>query len=139
MTRPSPPFQKVLADAIRVLAMNAAQALRRGHPSMPMGMADIAEMLWHRHLRHNPLNPRWPDRDRFVLSNGHGSMLLYVLLHLTGYNLPTSELARFRQLHSRTLGHLEVGRTPGVETSTGRSGRAWRTPWPPSRPPMLRG
>ncbi|MFX6149033.1 transketolase, partial [Acinetobacter baumannii] len=90
-----------------------------GHPGMPMGMADIAVALWSRHLKHNPVNPKWADRDRFVLSNGHGSMLLYALLHLTGYELPIEELKNFRQLHSKTAGHPEYGITPGVETTTG--------------------
>ncbi|MGE5095949.1 MAG: transketolase [Betaproteobacteria bacterium] len=112
-----------LANAIRVLAMDAVQKANSGHPGMPMGMADIAEVLWRRFLRHNPANPRWPDRDRFILSNGHGSMLQYALLHLTGYDLPIEELRNFRQLHSRTPGHPEVGYTPGVETTTGPLGQ----------------
>jgi transketolase len=114
---------KRLADAIRALAMDAVEAARSGHPGMPMGMAEIAVALWNRHLRHHPANPRWADRDRFVLSNGHGSMLQYALLHLTGYDLPISELRAFRQLHSRTPGHPEVGVTPGVETTTGPLGQ----------------
>jgi transketolase len=113
----------LLANAIRALAMDAVQAANSGHPGMPMGMAEIAVALWNRHLRHNPANPHWPDRDRFVLSNGHGSMLQYALLHLTGYDLPLEELKRFRQLHSRTPGHPEVGVTPGVETTTGPLGQ----------------
>jgi transketolase len=112
-----------LANAIRVLAMDAVQQANSGHPGMPMGMADIAEVLWNDHLRHNPANPRWPNRDRFVISNGHGSMLLYALLHLTGYDLPMSELKRFRQLHSKTPGHPEYEITPGVETTTGPLGQ----------------
>nr|WP_225889975.1 transketolase [Indioceanicola profundi] len=112
-----------LANAIRVLAIDAVEAAKSGHPGMPMGMADIAEALWRRNLRHNPADPRWPDRDRFVLSNGHGSMLLYALLHLTGYDLPMEELKRFRQLHARTPGHPEYGITPGVETTTGPLGQ----------------
>jgi len=112
-----------LANAIRVLAMDAVEAAKSGHPGMPMGMAEIAVALWTRHLRHNPSNPAWPDRDRFVLSNGHGSMLQYALLHLTGYDLPVDELRRFRQLHSKTPGHPEVGITPGVETTTGPLGQ----------------
>ncbi len=112
-----------MANAIRALAMDAVQAANSGHPGMPMGMAEIAIALWHRHLRHNPANPRWPDRDRFVLSNGHGSMLLYALLHLTGYDLPMAELKRFRQLHSMTPGHPEYGLAPGVETTTGPLGQ----------------
>jgi transketolase len=112
-----------LANALRVLAIDAVEAAKSGHPGMPMGMADIAEALWRHHLRHNPADPRWPDRDRFVLSNGHGSMLLYALLHLTGYDLPIEELKRFRRLHSRTPGHPEAGVTPGVETTTGPLGQ----------------
>ncbi|MGQ0751005.1 MAG: transketolase [Betaproteobacteria bacterium] len=112
-----------LANAIRALAMDAVQQANSGHPGMPMGMAEIAEVLWNHHLRHNPADPLWPDRDRFVLSNGHGSMLLYALLHLTGYDLPLDELKRFRQLHSRTPGHPEYGIAPGVETTTGPLGQ----------------
>ncbi|WP_235823308.1 transketolase [Azohydromonas sediminis] len=114
---------KLMADAIRVLAMDAVQQAHSGHPGAPMGMAEIAVALWGRHLKHNPLDPQWADRDRFVLSNGHGSMLLYALLHLTGYDLPMSELRHFRQLHSKTPGHPEVGVTPGVETTTGPLGQ----------------
>jgi len=112
-----------LANSIRALAMDAVEAAKSGHAGMPMGMAEIAVALWKRHLRHNPANPAWPDRDRFVLSNGHGSMLLYSLLHLTGYALPMDELRRFRQLHSKTPGHPEHGLTPGVETTTGPLGQ----------------
>jgi transketolase len=112
-----------MANAIRALAMDAVQQANSGHPGAPMGMAEIAVALWGRHLKHHPLDPQWPDRDRFVLSNGHGSMLLYALLHLTGYDLPIEELKRFRQLHSRTPGHPEVGVTPGVETTTGPLGQ----------------
>ncbi len=112
-----------LANAIRALAMDAVEAAKSGHPGMPMGMAEIAVALWKRHLRHNPANPAWTNRDRFVLSNGHGSMLLYALLHLTGYALPMEELKRFRQLGSRTPGHPEYGHTPGVETTTGPLGQ----------------
>src|SRR5258705_1622533 len=112
-----------LTNAIRALAMDAVQAANSGHPGMPMGMAEIALALWGRHLRHNPTNPDWPDRDRFVLSNGHGSMLLYSVLHLTGYDLPLAELKRFRQLGSKTPGHPERGLTPGVETTTGPLGQ----------------
>ena len=111
------------ANAIRALAMDAVQAANSGHPGMPMGMADIAEALWRHHLKHDPADPQWPDRDRFVLSNGHGSMLIYSLLHLTGYKLPMQELRNFRQLHSKTAGHPEVGITPGVETTTGPLGQ----------------
>ncbi|MGA8785323.1 MAG: thiamine pyrophosphate-dependent enzyme, partial [Polaromonas sp.] len=112
-----------MANAIRMLAVDAVEKARSGHPGAPMGMADIAEVLWNRHLQHSPANPRWPDRDRFVLSNGHGSMLIYALLHLTGYDLPMDELRKFRQLHSKTAGHPEVGVTPGVETTTGPLGQ----------------
>jgi len=112
-----------MANAIRMLAVDAVEKAKSGHPGAPMGMADIAEVLWNRHLQHNPTNPHWPDRDRFVLSNGHGSMLIYALLHLTGYDLPMSELKNFRQLHSKTAGHPEVGVTPGVETTTGPLGQ----------------
>src|ERR1700739_4601067 len=114
---------KKMADAIRALAMDAVQKANSGHPGMPMGMAEIALALWSRHLRHNPADPHWADRDRFLLSNGHGSMLQYALLHLTGYDLPMDELKRFRQLHSMTPGHPEVGVTPGVETTTGPLGQ----------------
>jgi transketolase len=112
-----------LANALRALAMDAVQQANSGHPGMPMGMAEIAEALWQRHLRHNPANPQWPNRDRFVLSNGHGSMLLYGLLHLSGYDLPIDELKRFRQLHSKTAGHPEHGMAPGIETTTGPLGQ----------------
>jgi len=112
-----------IVNAIRMLAVDAVEAAKSGHPGMPMGMAEIAEVLWRRHLKHNPANPRWIDRDRFVLSNGHGSMLLYALLHLTGYDLQMNELKRFRQLHSKTPGHPEHGMTAGVETTTGPLGQ----------------
>ncbi|WP_412034070.1 transketolase [Pollutimonas sp. M17] len=112
-----------MANAIRALAMDAVQQANSGHPGAPMGMADIAEALWTRHLRHNPADPTWANRDRFVLSNGHGSMLIYALLHLTGYDLPIEELKNFRQLHSRTPGHPEVGITSGIETTTGPLGQ----------------
>ena len=112
-----------LANAIRALAMDAVEAAKSGHPGMPMGMAEIAVALWNRHLVHNPANPKWANRDRFMLSNGHGSMLLYALLHLTGYDLPIEELKHFRQLHSKTPGHPEHGLTPGVETTTGPLGQ----------------
>ncbi|NMG42889.1 transketolase [Aromatoleum toluvorans] len=111
------------ANALRFLAIDAVEQANSGHPGMPMGMAEIAVALWRRHLRHDPADPQWPDRDRFVLSNGHGSMLLYALLHLTGYDLPLDELKRFRQLHSKTPGHPEHGLTPGVETTTGPLGQ----------------
>jgi transketolase len=118
-----PPVFTQLTSAIRALAMDAVQRAGSGHPGMPMGMAEIAEVLWNHHLRHNPANPQWPNRDRFVLSNGHGSLLLYALLHLTGYDLPMEELKHFRQLHSKTPGHPEYGYTPGVETTTGPLGQ----------------
>jgi transketolase len=123
-TAPTPPASPALmACAIRALAMDAVQQANSGHPGAPMGMADIAVALWSRHLKHNPANPKWIDRDRFVLSNGHGSMLIYALLHLTGYDLPMQELRNFRQMHSKTPGHPEVGITPGVETTTGPLGQ----------------
>ncbi|WP_421413842.1 transketolase [Serratia plymuthica] len=115
--------RKELANAIRALSMDAVQKANSGHPGAPMGMADIAEVLWRDYMNHNPTNPHWADRDRFVLSNGHGSMLIYSLLHLTGYDLPMSELENFRQLHSKTPGHPEYGYTPGVETTTGPLGQ----------------
>ena len=112
-----------ITGAIRALAMDAVQQANSGHPGAPMGMAEIAEVLWRRHLRHNPVNPNWPDRDRFVMSNGHGSMLVYALLHLTGYDLSIDDLKSFRQLHSKTAGHPEFGITVGVETTTGPLGQ----------------
>jgi transketolase len=121
MIPPAPEHE--MADALRALAMDAVQAANSGHPGMPMGMAECAVALWHRNLSHNPGNPSWPNRDRFVLSNGHGSMLLYSLLHLTGYELPMSELKRFRQLGSKTPGHPEYGLAPGIETTTGPLGQ----------------
>ena len=122
---PSLPPQdtRLMANSIRALAMDAVQQANSGHPGAPMGMAEMAVALWSRHLRHNPTDPTWSERDRFVLSNGHGSMLLYALLHLTGYDLPMSELRNFRQLHSKTPGHPEVDVTPGVETTTGPLGQ----------------
>ena len=120
---PTPVSAQTMANAIRALAMDAVQQANSGHPGAPMGMADMAVALWKRHLQHNPANPAWANRDRFVLSNGHGSMLIYALLHLTGYPLPMSELKAFRQLHSKTAGHPEVGITPGVETTTGPLGQ----------------
>lgn len=117
------PSRKELANAIRVLSMDAVQKANSGHPGAPMGMADIAEVLWRDFLKHNPSNPAWADRDRFVLSNGHGSMLIYSLLHLTGYDLSIDDLKQFRQLHSRTPGHPEYGYAPGVETTTGPLGQ----------------
>ena len=120
---PSPEMAKDMANAIRMLAVDAVEKAKSGHPGAPMGMADIAEVLWNRHLKHNPKNPHWANRDRFVLSNGHGSMLIYALLHLTGYDLSIDDLKKFRQLHSKTPGHPEVGITPGVETTTGPLGQ----------------
>lgn len=115
--------RRELANAIRALSMDAVQKAKSGHPGAPMGMADIAEVLWNDHLKHNPTNPEWADRDRFVLSNGHGSMLIYSLLHLTGYDLPMDELKTFRQLHSKCAGHPEYGYAPGIETTTGPLGQ----------------
>ena len=135
------PSQIELANAIRALAMDAVQAANSGHPGAPMGMADIAEVLWNGMMRHNPANPDWPNRDRFVLSNGHGSMLIYALLHLTGYDLSVEDLKQFRQLHSKTPGHPEYGQPPASRRRPGLWGRelpmpwAWRCqrkPWPPS-------
>ncbi|HEX7031176.1 MAG TPA: transketolase [Gammaproteobacteria bacterium] len=117
------PSRRELANAIRALSMDAVQKANSGHPGAPMGMADIAEVLWNETLKHNPANPHWPDRDRFVLSNGHGSMLLYSLLHLTGYDISIDDLKNFRQLHSKTPGHPELGDTPGAETTTGPLGQ----------------
>jgi len=117
------PSRRELANAIRALSMDAVQAANSGHPGMPMGMADIAEVLWNDFLSHNPANPKWSNRDRFVLSNGHGSMLLYSLLHLAGYDLAIDELKRFRQLHSKTAGHPEASEFPGIETTTGPLGQ----------------
>ena len=114
---PTPETAQRMANAVRMLAVDAVEAAKSGHPGAPMGMADIAEVLWHRHLKHNPANPQWANRDRFVLSNGHGSMLIYALLHLTGYDLLLDELKKFRQLHSQTPGHPR---------ST--SPRAWKPP-----------
>ena len=117
------PTRRELANAIRALSMDAIQRANSGHPGAPMGMADIAEVLWNDHLKHNPANPDWWDRDRFVLSNGHASMLLYSVLHLSGYDLPMSEIKNFRQMHSKTAGHPEYGETPGAETTTGPLGQ----------------
>jgi transketolase len=118
-----PEERRVLANAIRALSMDAVQKAKSGHPGAPMGMADIAEVLWNDHLKHNPANPKWADRDRFVLSNGHGSMLMYSLLHLSGYALSIEDLKNFRQLHSKTPGHPEYGYAPGIETTTGPLGQ----------------
>jgi transketolase len=123
MPSPLPQNTALMADSIRALAMDAVQQANSGHPGAPMGMAEMAVALWGRHLKHSPSSPQWPERDRFVLSNGHGSMLLYALLHLSGYDLPMSELRSFRQLHSQTPGHPEVDVTPGVETTTGPLGQ----------------
>ncbi|MEO8000912.1 MAG: thiamine pyrophosphate-dependent enzyme, partial [Arenimonas sp.] len=120
---PTQPTRRDLANAIRFLAIDAVEAAKSGHPGMPMGMADIAEVLWNDFYNHNPNNPKWFNRDRFVLSNGHGSMLHYALLHLSGYDLPIEELKKFRQLHSKTAGHPEVSETPGIETTTGPLGQ----------------
>ena len=120
---PTPIKERRLANAIRVLAFDAVQKANSGHPGAPMGMADIAEVLWRKFLKHNPTDPTWVNRDRFVLSNGHGSMLQYALLHLTGYDLSLGDLQNFRQLHSKTPGHPEFGYTPGVETTTGPLGQ----------------
>ncbi|WP_278368979.1 transketolase [Pseudoalteromonas lipolytica] len=117
------PSRKELANAIRVLSMDAVQQANSGHPGAPMGMADIAEVLWRDYLKHNPTNPEWADRDRFILSNGHGSMLIYSLLHLSGYDLPLEEIKNFRQMHSKTPGHPEYGYAPGIETTTGPLGQ----------------
>ena len=113
MQNPTPDMANQMAKAIRFLAIDAVEKAKSGHPGAPMGMADIAEVLWNRHLKHNPANPHWPDRDRFVLSNGHGSMLIYALLHLTGYDLSMDELKKFRQLHSKTAGHHAAGTCQG--------------------------
>lgn len=131
---PTPIKERRLANAIRVLAFDAVQKANSGHPGAPMGMADIAEVLWRKFLKHNPTDPTWVNRDRFVLSNGHGSMLQYALLHLTGYDLSLGDLQNFRQLHSKTPGHPEFGYTPGVETTTGPSDKGlpmrWALPLP---------
>ncbi len=123
MTTPDSPPRVVLANAVRALSMDAVQKANSGHPGAPMGMADIAEVLWNDFLRHNPCNPKWPNRDRFIMSNGHGSMLLYALLHLSGYDLSLEDLQAFRQWHSKTPGHPEYNLTPGVETTTGPLGQ----------------
>jgi transketolase len=121
------PPRKDLANAIRFLSMDAVEKARSGHPGAPLGMADMAEVLWNDFLKHNPGNPAWPDRDRFVLSNGHASMLLYALLHLSGYEVSMEDIKAFRQLHSKTPGHPEYGVTPGVETTTGPLGQGFAT------------
>ena len=119
------PSPKMLANAIRALSMDAVQKAKSGHPGAPMGMADIAQVLYCEFLQHNPQNPSWPDRDRFVMSNGHGSKLPYSLLHLTGYDLSIDDLKNFRQLHSKTPGHPEYGYAPGIETTTGPLGQGF--------------
>src|SRR5881275_3243035 len=116
---------RTLANAIRALSMDAVEAANSGHPGMPMGMADAATILWTEYLKHDPADPKWPDRDRFVLSAGHGSMLLYSLLHLTGYELSLDEIKRFRQWESKAPGHPERGHTPGVEVTTGPLGQGF--------------
>ncbi len=121
----SPRLDQPVTAALRMLAIDAVENAKSGHPGAPMGLAEVAAVLWRRYLRHNPTNPAWPDRDRFVLSNGHASMLLYALLHLSGYDLPLAELKRFRQLDSKTPGHPELGVTPGVETTTGPLGQGF--------------
>ncbi|HDH08098.1 MAG TPA: transketolase, partial [Gammaproteobacteria bacterium] len=115
--------RRKLANGIRALAMDAVQKANSGHPGAPMGMADIAEVLYNDFMNHNPLNPHWVDRDRFIMSNGHGSMLPYSVLHLTGYDLSIDDIKAFRQLHSKTPGHPEYGDTPGIETTTGPLGQ----------------
>ena len=117
------PTRRDLANAIRALSMDAVQQANSGHPGAPMGMADIAEVLWNDFMSHNPANPEWLNRDRFVLSNGHGSMLLYSLLHLSGYDLSIDDVKSFRQLHSKTAGHPEYGHAKGIETTTGPLGQ----------------
>ncbi len=121
----SPRLDQPVTAALRMLAIDAVENAKSGHPGAPMGLAEVAAVLWRRYLRHNPTNPAWPDRDRFVLSNGHASMLLYALLHLSGYDLPLAELKRFRQLDSKTPGHPELGVTPGVETTAGPLGQGF--------------
>src|SRR5581483_4421181 len=128
LPQPRDPTLRRMANALRVLAMDAVEQAKSGHPGMPMGMADAATVLWSRFLKYDPRNPGWPDRDRFVLSAGHGSMLLYALLHLTGYpGMTIDELKRFRQLGSRTAGHPEYGHVPGIETTTGPLGQGLAT------------
>src|SRR6267378_1490805 len=126
---PNAALERDMCNAIRALAMDAVQKANSGHPGMPMGMAEVAYALWTRHLRHNPSNPKWPNRDRFILSNGHGSMLHYALLHLTGYDLPIGELAKFRQLHSRTPGHPETGQRHSHRVGQSLPQR-WEWRWP---------
>ncbi|MEO1289790.1 MAG: transketolase, partial [Chloroflexota bacterium] len=127
MTAPATDLQQLAINTIRTLSIDAIQAANSGHPGLPMGAAAMAYTLWQKHLRHNPTNPQWHNRDRFVLSAGHGSMLIYSLLHLTGYDLPLEELKNFRQWHSQTPGHPEYGETAGVETTTGPLGQGAAT------------
>ncbi|MDE3117215.1 MAG: transketolase, partial [Pseudomonadota bacterium] len=122
---PETRLERQAIDALRILAMDMVEEAKCGHPGAPMGLAEVASVLWRRHLKHNPANPNWPDRDRFVLSNGHASALLYSLLHLTGYAFPLEELKRFRRFGSKTPGHPEHGMTPGVETTTGPLGQGF--------------
>src|SRR5436190_20880737 len=122
---PSKLPRRTLANAVRALSMDAVQKANSGHPGAPMGLADVAEVLWNEFLEHNPANPKWVDRDRFVLSNGHASMLLYSLLHLSGYDLSLDQIKNFRQLHSQTPGHPEYGWAPGIETTTGPLGQGF--------------
>jgi len=131
MAHPTPTASALhtAANAIRILAVDAVAQAKSGHQGMPMGMAEIAVALWAKHLRHNPANPHWANRDRFVVSNGHGSMLPYALLHLSGYALSMDDIKQFRQLHSKTPGHPEVGVTPGIETTTGPLGKVSLTRW----------
>ena len=124
-TQIRPGLDQPVTAVLRMLAADTVEAAKSGHPGAPLGLAEVAAVLWRRYLRHNPGNPAWPGRDRFVLSNGHASVLLYALLHLTGYDLPIGELKRFRQLHSKTPGHPEYGVTPGVETTTGPLGQGF--------------
>jgi len=133
------PTRRELANVLRVLAMDAVQQANSGHPGAPMGMADIAEVLWRDFLKHNPANPRWWDRDRFILSNGHASMLLYALLHLTGYPLGMDEIRQFRQLGSRTAGHPEHDLTIGIETTRNRMNEMRAIESLYRRPPIARG
>ncbi len=130
----TPELQTLAINTLRFLSADGVEQAKSGHPGLPMGAAPLAYAIWTRHLRHNPTNPNWPNRDRFILSGGHGSMLLYSLLHLTGYDLPLDELKRFRQWGSLTPGHPEYGLTPGVEATTGPLGQGfqtgWAWPWP---------
>jgi len=135
-----PALDELCVNTLRFLAVDMVQKANSGHPGLPLGSAAMAYALWDRLLKFNPRDPLWPDRDRFVLSAGHGCALLYALLHVTGFDLPLEELERFRQWGSRTPGHPEYGRTPGVEATTGPLGQAWPTPsaWPSPRVPLQR-